>query len=65
VGRIHFEKNNGVIVFDNSNLPDYKESMDLFQNNGFKRIDFFGLSPVTPHTTCTSIFYKKENSLNI
>ena len=55
----------GVIVFDNTNLPDYKESMVLFQNKGFKRIDFVGLSPVTAHTTCTSVFYKKENCLNI
>ncbi len=57
--------NDGVIIFDNSNLLDYKESMDLFQNKGFKRIDFIGLSPVTNHNNYTSIFYREDNCLGI
>lgn len=55
----------GVIIFDNSNLPDYKDSMELFKNKGFKRIDFIGLSPVTNHNNYTSIFYKEDNCLGI
>lgn len=55
----------GVIIFDNANLPDYKESMNLFQSEGFKRIDFIGLSPVTNHNNYTSVFYRDYNCLGI
>ena len=55
----------GVIIFDNSDRPDYKESMDLFKDKGFKRIDFIGLSPVTNHNNYTSIFYREDNCLGI
>ncbi len=55
----------GIIVFDNSDLPQYKEGVDFLISNGFKKLDFIGLSPVTPHNNCTSVFYKPNNCLEI
>lgn len=55
----------GVIIFDNSNLSIYKSSVDLLISNGFKKINFIGMSPVTSHNNCTSIFYKTNNCLAI
>ncbi len=55
----------GVIIFDNSELIQYKEAMDLLSKKGFKRIDFFGMSPVTAHCTTTTIFYHPNNCLGI
>jgi len=55
----------GVIVFDNSNLTQYTEAIEFLASIKFKRIDFWGLSPVTSHTNCTSIFYKSNNCLMI
>jgi len=55
----------GVIVFDNSNLSQYSEANSFLISNGFKKIDFWGLSPVTGHNNCTSIFYKHNNCLDI
>lgn len=58
-------KPNGVIIFDNSDRLDYDESYAFLIENDFKRIDFWGISPITPITTCTSVFYRKHNVLAI
>ncbi len=55
----------GVIVFDNSDLIDYKEAITLLKNNGFKKLDFIGMSPITAHKNSTSIFYRQKNCLEI
>ena len=58
-------KENGVIIFDNSDLPQYSDGINFLIDLGFNKIDFLGLSPVTPHNNCTSIFYKANNCLGI
>ncbi len=58
-------KSNGVILFDNSDRADYIEAYNLLSDKGFKRIDFWGISPITPITTCSSIFYRTDNVLAI
>ncbi len=58
-------KNNGVIIFDNTNVKDYEEGIQFLYKNRFKRIDFWGIGPVTPIKTCTSIFYKDKNCIGI
>lgn len=55
----------GVIVWDNSNLAHYQSGVSALKLLGFKRLDFWGISPVTAHLNCTTIFYKPENSLGI
>ncbi len=56
---------NGVIILDNSERIDYKASIEFLLSNGFKKIDFRGMCPVTPISSCTSIFYKDGNCLGI
>lgn len=56
---------NGVIILDNSERNDYKESIEFLFSKGFKKIDFWGMCPVTPINTCTSVFYKDDNCLGI
>ena len=55
----------GVLVFDNSDLSIYDEAHVIMKENGFKKIDFIGLSPVTAHTNYTTIFYMENNCLGI
>lgn len=55
----------GVIVWDNSNLAHYQEGVGQLMSLGFKRLDFWGLSPITAHLNCTTIFYRTLNCLNI
>jgi predicted O-methyltransferase YrrM len=55
----------GIIIYDNSDRPDYAESFKLLAEKGFKRIDFYGMAPIVNYNSCTSVFYKNNNCLNI
>lgn len=55
----------GVIVFDNSQIESYQSSLQLLTTNGFRRIDFIGLTPIVAHENTTTIFYKDGNCLGI
>jgi hypothetical protein len=58
-------KENGVIIWDNSNRTRYSEGHNFLISNGFKRIDFWGIGPINFYSWCTSIFYKENNCLDI
>ncbi len=55
----------GVIVWDNSLREKYRDGIIYLENLGFKHIDFKGLNPLGTVPTVTSVFYKKNNCLNI
>lgn len=55
-------KDNGVIIWDNANR--FSQSENRFFP-GFKRLDFYGLTPVCTWGNCTSIFYRENNCLGI
>jgi hypothetical protein len=55
----------GIIVFDNSYLPQYQSSINTALSKGFRKIDFYGMGPIAPHTSCTSIIYRTNNCLGI
>lgn len=55
----------GILIFDNSELSQYKDAIDLLSINNFKQINFWGISPITAHNTCTSVFYRLGNCLEI
>jgi hypothetical protein len=58
-------KEDGIIVFDNSDRASYKIGVDFLLDQGYKRIDFWGMAPKSPQLTCTSVFYRRDNCLNI
>lgn len=58
-------KENGVIVWDNSDRPEYDEGYKYLKSNAFKRLDFWGMGPINAYSWCTSIFYRNNNCLNI
>jgi hypothetical protein len=55
----------GVVIWDNSERDWYREGYELLAENGFRRLDFWGLGPLSHHQWCTSIFYRPGNCLNI
>jgi len=55
----------GVIVWDNSDRPEYREGFDLLTSAGFRRIDFWGMGPINAYTWCTSVFYRSGNCFGI
>lgn len=55
----------GVIIFDNTQRESYQDSIKFLKENGFKRIDFCGLTPAVAHANATTVFYKTKNCLGI
>jgi hypothetical protein len=56
---------NGVLVLDDSERIAYKKGIEYMQYQGFKRLDFWGISPGLFYKKCTSIFYRTSNVLNV
>lgn len=55
----------GVIIIDNSDWEDIKPSMLFLKSEGFRQLEFYSMGPVNGHPWGTSIFYKKDNILDI
>ena len=58
-------KPGGVIIWDNSDRPDYYEGYEYLLEHGFKRLDFHGFGPINSRSWCTSLFYRKTNCLGV
>jgi hypothetical protein len=55
----------GVLIWDNSDRPEFEEGLRLLTRHGFRSLDFEGLGPVNPYPWMTSILYRSENCLGI
>jgi uncharacterized protein YuzB (UPF0349 family) len=58
-------KENGVIIWDNSDRERYQEGYAYLMQNRFKRLDFAGLAPCINFSSITSVFYRNHNCLDI
>lgn len=58
-------KDNGVIVWDNSNDKKYINGLMALNKKGFKSIDFIGPEPIGNYLVQTTIFYRDNNVLGI
>lgn len=55
----------GIIVLDDSERVQYQEGVDFLTQQGFRKIDFWGIAPGLSYKKCTTIFYKDNNCLLI
>lgn len=55
----------GVVVLDDSERCRYERGVNFLMGQGFKRVDFWGISPGLFYKKCTTIFYRNENVLGI
>ena len=55
----------GVLIWDNSDRPEFEEGLQLLTRQGFRSLDFEGLGPVNPYAWMTSILSRPENCLEI
>jgi len=55
----------GVVVLDNSERPEYAPATEALLSKGFRKIDFYGMAPVTPLAGTTTVFYRDGNCLGI
>lgn len=62
---VHHLSGGGVIVFDNTDRPRYAEGIAFLRDQGFRRIEFFGVVPMIPDLEETSIFYRPDNVFRI
>jgi hypothetical protein len=58
-------KNLGVIVFDDTHATKYKDAFRLAKDEGFKELTFTGLKPSRFGKFSTTLFYRKNNCLNL
>ena len=58
-------KDNGVVIWDNTDGSDWNEIKSFMNTNGFKEISFAGMIPQELSYSRTTIFYKEKNCLNI
>jgi hypothetical protein len=55
----------GVIIWDNSDREKYSPGYSYLVENGFRRLDFWGLGPINNYQWCTSVFYRDGNCMGI
>lgn len=55
----------GVLIWDNSDWPEFTECFPALQEQGFKQIGFKGMGPINRQAWETSILYRRDNCLNI
>ncbi len=53
-------RDDGIIVFDNSDRPVFGPGLDYLHHQGFGRIDFYGFCADVGTYSCTSLFSKFE-----
>ena len=58
-------RSGGVIIWDNSDRERYLPGYLFLQDAGFKRLDFWGMGPLSTRCWCTSVFYRHCNCLDI
>lgn len=55
----------GIIIVDNVDYVESLQATDYLKNAGFRRIDFWGMCPIVHHGSCTAVFYRDGNCLDI
>lgn len=60
VSKDHLSEN-GVIILDNSNRPEYYDGINYLLQHNFKQIEFVGMTSSITTSSATTIFYKTDN----
>jgi len=58
-------KTDGVIIWDNSDRQEYESGYNFLYDNGFRKIEFAGFSPIVNIKSETGVFYREINCLKI
>lgn len=55
----------GVIIWDNSDWPEFAQVFPRLQEHGFRQLEFTGLGPINREGWPTSVLYRTDNCLGI
>jgi hypothetical protein len=58
-------KEDGVIVWDNTERGEYEAGLKYLANNGFKRLDLWGVGPINVERFCTTVLYKRDSCIGL
>jgi predicted O-methyltransferase YrrM len=58
-------KPTGVILWDNAERAEYQPGCQSLLQQGFRRVDFWGLSPMVIWENMTSLFYRDGNCMGL
>jgi len=58
-------KSTGVILWDNAERAEYQPGCQSLHEQGFRRVDFWGLSPMVIWENMTSLFYRDGNCMGL
>lgn len=58
-------KDDGVILWDNAERAEYQRGYDFLIDQGFKRLDFWGMGPSRVVKWSTALFYRSGNVLGV
>lgn len=58
-------KDDGIIILDDSERESYRKGVNILLKTGYKKLEFWGISPGLFYKKCTTIFYKSNNVLEI
>ncbi len=62
---VNYLTDDGVLILDNSERYWYYSAKNYLRQNGFRRIDFTGMTPIVAQESTTSVFYRENNCLGI
>jgi hypothetical protein len=54
-------RKDGLIIFDNSDRPDFAPGIEYLHKEGFGRVDFYGFLSQMGASICTSVFSKSSS----
>jgi hypothetical protein len=60
-----FLTDSGVLILDNSEREFYDDARKFMKDRGFRKLDFYGMAPIVSHETCSTVFYRPGNCLDI
>ena len=55
----------GVIVWDDTDRSQYREGIEFLHAEGFRSVEFVGMTPAATHAHETTIFYRDGNCLGL
>jgi len=55
----------GIIILDDAERTEYEDGINNLLSSGFKKIDFWGISPGLTYTKATTIFYRDNNCIKV
>lgn len=55
---------NGMLIWDNSERPEYHSKIAEIKNKGWHEISFFGIGPINAYASSTSIFLNTDSIIS-